>query len=460
MAHDGLGHTLAKECFPHLSRKKALRLNNGSFGASPTEVLDQLREARDRWLEDPDWSWYQEIDKGQAYAAMQVAEVVHCSSDSLALVENLTVANAIISEWVVRDALENAVMSTGKRRAVLLQSSFTYNAVKNSFRAAAIKLARAGVDLEIVSVEIPFPGTTRANIIEAYEKTFEMLASREPSSLRLACFDHIVSNPSMVMPLDSLIPMARAAGFAHTFVDGAHVPGMIASLNVSAIGASFYAANLHKWMFAPTSAAFLCCEDASLRKQLHHPITSHSADETEADETPNNAQGLKQGFLGECRMVGTHDYAPLLTVPVALAFYKKLDMGIEGGLPERNRQLALNAARVLCTGWGTSLGTSEELVGSTVMVGMPPELGSTLEDGLRLHDEFAKAPFKHVVDVSNGVYESITIQVPIPGSSQTGTGPQLFVRISAAAYNYIEEYEVFRDVILRIVEEKRNSPSN
>jgi hypothetical protein len=40
---------------------------------------------------------------------------------------------------------------------------------------------------------------------------------------------------------------------------------------------------------------------------------------------PPARDGLMGGFLGECRMLGTRDYAPLLAVPQALDFFDRVD---------------------------------------------------------------------------------------------------------------------------------------
>lgn len=160
-------------------------------------------------------------------------------------------ASAIVTDWLVRDALQNAVpanVDSELRQAVVLQCSSTYNAVKKAFRAAKMRLAPAGVNLEIITVEIPFPNTCHANILEAYQKTLDdlLMHTSDKASLRLACIDHVSSNPGIVMPLKALIDMCRSSGFNKVYVDGAHAPGMIPNLNIASYGADIYAANLHK----------------------------------------------------------------------------------------------------------------------------------------------------------------------------------------------------------------------
>jgi L-cysteine desulfhydrase len=181
--------------------------------------------------------------------------VVGCSPDALALVDNITVASAIVTDWLVRDVLENAVLQTSdsadsnaQRYAVVLQCSSTYNAVKKSFLNAKMRLSKANINLDIVTVNVPFPNTSHESIMEAYQTSLDTLMNHIPdrSCLRLACLDHVSSNPGYVLPLKPLIELCRSVGFNKVYVDAAHAPGMIPNLNVSSYGADIYAANLHK----------------------------------------------------------------------------------------------------------------------------------------------------------------------------------------------------------------------
>jgi selenocysteine lyase/cysteine desulfurase len=66
---------------------------------------------------------------------------------------------------------------------------------------------------------------------------------------RFAVFDHVTSNTALVLPVERLTKLCREKG-VRVLIDGAHAPGML-SLDLSAIGADYYVANLHKWYVMP-----------------------------------------------------------------------------------------------------------------------------------------------------------------------------------------------------------------
>ena len=90
---------------------------------------------------------------------------------------------------------------------------------------------------------------------------------------RLALLDHVTSQTALVMPLAEMAGACRDRGVA-VLVDGAHAPGAI-ELDIGALGVDWYAANLHKWAFAPRSCGILWA--APERRAELHPPSSRGA---------------------------------------------------------------------------------------------------------------------------------------------------------------------------------------
>ena len=75
---------------------------------------------------------------------------------------------------------------------------------------------------------------------------------------RLFFFSHVLSPTGLVLPAKELCAEARRRGII-TVVDGAHAPGMLDRPVVE--GATFWVGSLHKWAFAPRTAAVLLDSD-------------------------------------------------------------------------------------------------------------------------------------------------------------------------------------------------------
>ena len=440
-----VGKELNEKYFPH-HPKNILRMNNGSFGACPNAVLELANERRQAWLKCPDILWGNAIPNGMGEARTAVAKyVAHCDVEDIVVIENVTVASTMMTYWLVDDVLKLAIdektMTINPGPYVILTTNYNYNAVKSSHEASKKKLQGYNINLVIEVVNIPFPLNSSNEIENVYEKKMQELNEKYPnvSSLRLVYLDHIISNPCMILPVRKIADICKKGGFNTIYCDGAHSPGYIPNLEVQKLGCDFYASNLHKWSFAPTAAAFLF-QHSNRHGELHHPIISHNYGFADNERTRD---GLVGGLAGESRMMGTRDYSAMLSIPDAIQFYLKI-----GGdqIAKRNRDLAIKVSDMLSKAWETSVGIPHDMIGCMVMVGLPEALGSTLKDAAILR--------KELQTMSIGTYNQIMTQFSFPANGR------LWMRISVAAYNHFEEYEIFRDAINEIVVNKTAAQFN
>lgn len=276
----------------------------------------------------------------------------------------------------------------------ILVTSHGYNAVKQTVHfieektGAAIKIA-----------EVPFPLDGPGAITAA-------VTSNLSDRTRLVILDHITSPTATIQPLKELIAVCKSEKRL-VLVDGAHAPGML-DLDVPAIGADFYTGNCHKWLCAPKGCAFLWV--APDRQTGIHPTTiSHP---------------FRTGFAEEFSWTGTRDASASLSVGATIGFFDTI-----GGLPAVRaycQGLATEAAEMLSSAWGTPIGTPASLRGSMAVIGLP--------------ERFRDIPVQEVLD---GLWERHRIEVPV---HHFGGDP--WVRISAAPYNHMQEYEILRDAVL------------
>ena len=411
------------------------------------------------WLENPDDFWNFVLPHGYKSSSLAIANNLFNDSSmakDICLVDNLTCAIAIITNSIISN------ISTPN--SVVLISNHTYNAVKNAIYYSCSIANKHNNVVEIVSVDIPFPlceestvNTTNI-IINAYKSTLEQIQANGKCVV-FAFLDHITSVPCMLLPIREIISVCREYGTKEILVDGAHTPGQLdlTSLDGLFTGenyADYYCSNLHKWCFAPPSVAFLWVSpNAPSRHQLHHPIPSHRYNETPISpgtystfSNPVNNNPLSQlrpkldhiqhdiPLFAECAMLGTRDYASMLVVPEIFTFINNKCCGIRA-VQEYNVILRDQVISLLSQAWNTEkyIQHSSLLTCSMGMIGCPSVLGSTWEDSDRirvlLRNEF-----------------NIVIQklYPVPGD-------RLYLRLSIAVYNTLEEFVLLKDAILTLV---------
>ena len=150
-------------------------------------------------------------------------------------------------------------------------------------------------------------------------------------------------------------------------MDGAHAPGHI-PIDVEAIGADFYTGNCHKWLSSPKGAGFL-----HVREEAQSLVEPLIISWDSVAEAWNDRHGW----------TGTHDPAPYLSVPAAIAFQAEHRWD---DVRSRCHALAVRAAHELTELLGTeAFAASEDEYVQMVAVRLPPCDAEAV--GRRLYDE-------------------------------------------------------------------------
>jgi isopenicillin-N epimerase len=266
-----------------------------------------------------------------------------------------------------------------------------YGAVRQTIRFVA---ERAGA--RMTEAPIPFPPTTADGIMTA------ITAALRPRT-RLAVIDHITSASALVMPIERIIAACHDAGVP-VLVDGAHGPGQI-DVDLNTLGADWYAGNCHKWLCAPKGCAFLWTVP-KFQSETHPAVISH---------------GYGKGWLEEFDWTGTRDPSALLSIGAAIDFQEQL-----GGasLRARNIALAAEAASLVARRLNTETVPSD---GAMRVVRLPVE-AQAMAFRAKLLQAGTDAPV-HAI------------------------GGALWLRLSAFAYNELEDYARLADIVARVSRE-------
>lgn len=325
-------------------------LNHGTVGAPPRVVIEHQRALQDEIERQPAQFLLRELADFEAngnpanphmrVAAEAVADFVGCDPDLFGFVENATTgANAVLQSFPFESGDEILVTNLG------------YGAVTKAAQYAA---RRHGATVR--TFDLPAPGSPVDDFVNS-------VAEALSSNTRMLVIDHITAETALVLPIQQIVQLCRERGIA-TLVDGAHAPGAI-DLDVESIGADFYVANLHKWLFTPRSCGFVVTTPEHA-KTLHPTVISW---------------GYGNGLAAEFDLLGTRDPSPPLTAPKSIEVWKEW-----GGkeILRHNHDLVWRSARALSDIWATPFTTPEEMIGPMAYVSLPPDLGTTKADAVAL----------------------------------------------------------------------------
>lgn len=365
-------------------------LNHGSFGACPLEVLQVQSELRARMERQPVQFFVRDLPGLLDEARAALGRFLHAAPAGLAFVPNATAAVNAVLRWLPLDAGDE-----------LLTTDHAYNACRNVLDAAA---ARAGA--RVVVARLPFP------IHREDEPVESLLAALTPRT-RLCLLDLVTSPTALVLPVARVVAALRERG-VDTLVDAAHGPGQV-PLDVDALGAAWVTGNCHKWLFAPKGAAFLAVREDK-RATTRPAILSHGA----------NAPAHARSRLHlEFDWTGTIDPTPWLAVPAGIAFGEGLLPGGWPALMSRNHALAQQARALLCEVLGVAEPAPASMLGAMAAVPLP--------DG-----DGAPRPPLTLDPLQERLLREHGVEVPVVSWPRS---PKRLVRISAQAYNSLEDYE-------------------
>jgi isopenicillin-N epimerase len=268
-----------------------------------------------------------------------------------------------------------------------------YGAVRNAVRYVT---ERAGA--RMTEATIPFPRVD--GLVAA------VTAALRPRT-RLVVLDHITSGSALVMPVDRIIAACHDADVP-VLVDGAHGPGHV-EVDLNGLGADWYTGNCHKWVCAPKGCAFLWTSPAR-QGDTHPTVISH---------------GFGRGYLQEFDWTGTRDPSAFLSIGAALDFHEAL-----GGaaLRRRNIALAAEAASLVARRLNTETIVAEP-GGAMRLVRLP--VGPDTQ-ALAMRAALLRAGTDAPVHAIGG---------------------GLWLRLSAFAYNEMEDYARLADIVARVSRE-------
>jgi isopenicillin-N epimerase len=367
-------------------------LNHGAFGSCPRPVQETADALRRRFERAPMQFVMRDAECMIDQARVAAASLMGADGEDLVFVQNASTAVCtVLASLPIRPGDE------------LLVTDHAYNACRN-----ALDLHARRTGMSVVVARVPFPCAGPDEIVAA------VMGAVTPRT-RLALLDHVTSPTALVFPIAELVRALSARG-VDTLIDGAHAPGMV-PLDLRALGATFYAANLHKWCGVPKTAAVLYVR-RDRQVDLHPLVIGHGANSPRTD---------RSRFLLEFDWIGTHDPSATMSLPAALRYMSGL---LPGGLPQlraRNHDLVVSARALLIEALGLEAPCPADMLGAMATLPLPAGMSMT-------------APALY-----EALWRKHRIEAPVFEWPAHGR-PML--RVCAQIYNHPSQYEKLAEAVL------------
>ena len=326
-------------------------LNHGSFGACPRPVFDEYQ----RWQRELERQPVEFLSRRQkallADTRAALASYLGAEADDVVYVPNVTTALNIVAQALPLEPGDEILTTDHEYGA--LERTWTFVCEHRGARLAIRKL--------------PVPITHEDEVVEA---VWSGLTPRT----KVLFLSHITSPTALTLPIEPLIARARAAGI-WTVIDGAHAPGQL-DIDLQALGVDFYGGNCHKWLSSAKGAGFLYARK-ELQSLIEPLVVSWGWRPRDPWSTP---------FVDAIQRQATHDIAPYLSVPAAIAYQQERDWP---SVRRECHELARLARQSMAELTGVEPLVGDDPAWFAQMASMPLPPGTNAEQlKRRLYDEY------------------------------------------------------------------------
>jgi len=369
-------------------------LNNGSYGLTPMVVRDAQIELQRRLEEDPVRFFKSDLERYNDDTRRAIAAFTRTNASDIALVPNGTFAVATV--------LNNLELTPGDE---ILVTDHEYMATFNELG----KVCRA-TGARVVVAKVPFPSVTPELVIES-------VVGEMTERTRVVMVSHITSASALILPVEEIVAAAKERGI-ETFLDGAHTPGQV-DLDIGALDPTWYAASCHKWLACPKGTGFIYTSPN--RQRGFKPMVLSCRVHETRDE--------RDAYLCDFDYTGTNDYTGNLVIPVAIEHMGAQMPGGWAALRQRNHDMIVAGAQVVCNAIGVEQSVPESMIGSMVSIPLPGKCEESDLLGEGLWDR---------------LYLNHGLQVPVwdlPGVCDR------MMRVSAQLFNTTEDFERLGDAL-------------
>jgi selenocysteine lyase/cysteine desulfurase len=225
--------------------------NNGGVSPAPRVVQEAMKRYYDLSNEAPSYFMWRTLDAGREPLRKNLAAMAGCDAEEIAINRNSS------------EGLETIIFGLSlKTGDEVIVCKYDY---PNMMNAWLQREHRDGVKL--VWVELNLPSDDEDYMVRQYVNAFT-------SKTKVVHLTHMINWNGQILPVKKIAQAAHKKGI-EVIVDGAHSFAQI-NYKIPDLEADYYAASLHKWMYAPIGTGMLYVKKEKI-KTLYPLFATHDS---------------------------------------------------------------------------------------------------------------------------------------------------------------------------------------
>ncbi|KAG5752478.1 hypothetical protein H9Q70_004859 [Fusarium xylarioides] len=388
-------------------KKDIIYLDNGAFGSFPKSVVEKQKNIRQSIEENPHEFFERSYVSGLEASRRSLAGFLHVDYRDIFLLPGATHAMNVVIQSL-RFNPDDEILTT--------------NVAYSSVRMVLDHVAKRD-SAHIVVVDMPL-------LVTGPEDVMQRILAGVTTRTRFAVIDHIPSRTGLMLPAKQIVKELESRGI-DTLIDGAHAPGMV-QLDLEDINAAYYVANCHKWMCAPRGIGFL-----HVRRDRAQNIKPLVIARSPYVVGKSKHSVLEHNF----GWMGTYCPSAMLSLPSAIDHLNTVMPGGYSGLTSRNHNLAVLARRIVCKAIGVDIPCPDIMIAAMATIPLPDSPGPEQEG---------------MLPIQQALWKEHGIVIPV---YSWPSYPKRVVRLSAQAYNTLDQYIKLADCLRIVLCKERKSSS-
>ena len=209
-----------------------INLNNGGVSPAPKTVQEAMKRYYDFSNEAPSYYMWRILDQGREPLRKNLAKLAGCDVEEIAINRNSS------------EGLETVIFGLQlKAGDEVVAAKQDYPNMINAYKQREM---RDGI--KMVWIDLELPSEDENYMVSQYVNAFT-------SKTKLVHITHIINWNGQILPVKKIAAEAHKRGI-EVIVDGAHSFAHF-DFKIPDLDADYFAASLHKWLFAPIGSGML-----------------------------------------------------------------------------------------------------------------------------------------------------------------------------------------------------------